>query len=85
MLEVFHVPGVSAGSLALWEPATGALFTGDTLFHDPFPRPATPRAGAVYRQSLARLRGLPVKTVYGGHYGAFDRATMDRLIDRALT
>ena len=84
-LQVLHLPGVSAGSLALFEPASGALFTGDTLFLDPQARPAAARAGAVlYRESLARLRALPFTTVYGGHYGSFDRAAADGLIDRLL-
>ncbi|MEM7221338.1 MAG: MBL fold metallo-hydrolase [Pseudomonadota bacterium] len=82
ILEVLHVPGVSPGHLALWEAATGALFTGDTLFNDPLARPTTLRSGAVYWESLKRLRALPVETVYGGHYGTFDRAVMLEIIDR---
>ncbi len=84
LLEVLHVPGVSPGSLALWESATGSLFTGDTLFRDFQPRAFTPRDDAVFWDSLARLRALPATTVYGGHFGSFDRATMLRLIDQKL-
>jgi glyoxylase-like metal-dependent hydrolase (beta-lactamase superfamily II) len=31
-LEVLHTPGHSPGSVCLWAPSLGAVFTGDTLF-----------------------------------------------------
>ena len=33
-LEVLHVPGHTPGSIALWEAATGLLFSGDTAYVD---------------------------------------------------
>src|ERR1700734_23700 len=52
-IEIIHVPGMTPGSIALWEKATGSLFTSDTLFDDPspelrtkyraIPRPADPQ------------------------------------------
>src|SRR4029077_2577243 len=36
-IEIIHVPGMTPGSIALWEEATGSLFTSDTLFDDPSP------------------------------------------------
>src|SRR5450631_2040440 len=36
-IEIIHVPGMTPGSIALWEKATGSLFTSDTLFDDPAP------------------------------------------------
>ena len=34
-LEVLHIPGRTPGSIALWEPGTGFLFGGESLFVDP--------------------------------------------------
>jgi glyoxylase-like metal-dependent hydrolase (beta-lactamase superfamily II) len=47
--EVLHVPGHTAGSLALWDAADGTLFTGDTaalddpLYAEDEERPSSPR------------------------------------------
>lgn len=80
-LEVMHVPGRSRGSLALWEPETGFLFTGDTLLDDPQDREFPPEDPAGFGRSLARLATLPVAKVFSGHYGSFDRARMLALIE----
>src|SRR5690606_19159317 len=80
-LEVMHVPGRSRGSLALWEPETGFLFTGDTLLDDPQDREFPPEDPTGFGRSLARLATLPVAKVFSGHYGSFDRARMLALIE----
>src|ERR1700735_1389653 len=73
-IEIIHVPGMTPGSIALWENATGSLFTSDTLFDDPSPelrtkyrpisRPPDPNRHAMRVANLTRLSALPVKTVY---------------------
>ena len=78
--EVLHVPGRTGGSIALWESATGYLFTGDTLLDDPLDRDFPPEDPAAFGQSLERLARLPVTRVFAGHYGAFDKARMLDLI-----
>lgn len=80
-LEVFHLPGRSAGGIALWEAKTGSLFTSDMLYdgnHGPAWPPSDPPA---YASSLGRIKKLPVTTVYPGHYGPFDGARMISLIE----
>jgi glyoxylase-like metal-dependent hydrolase (beta-lactamase superfamily II) len=80
-LEVLHVPGRSPGGIALWEAATGSLFTSDMLYdgeHGPAWPPDDPQA---YIASLRRMRDLPVSTVYPGHYGRLDGERMATLID----
>jgi glyoxylase-like metal-dependent hydrolase (beta-lactamase superfamily II) len=89
-VEIIHVPGMTPGSIALWEKATGSLFTSDTLFDDPapelrtkyrpIPRPADPQRRATRVANLKRLRALPVKTVYAGHFGRIRRDRMLELI-----
>ena len=78
--EVLHVPGHTRGSVALWEAASGVLFTGDTLydgtmdFDDP----------AAATNSLRRLRALPARRIHGGHDPSFDGDRMRELIDAEL-
>src|SRR5882672_765723 len=33
--EVLHLPGHSPGSIGLWEPSTGTLFSGDAIYDGP--------------------------------------------------
>ena len=80
-LEVLHVPGRSPGGIALWEAATGSLFTSDMLYdgeHGPAWPPDDP---ASYVDSLLRLQDLPVVRGYPGHYGPFGAKRMMSLID----
>jgi glyoxylase-like metal-dependent hydrolase (beta-lactamase superfamily II) len=93
-IEIIHVPGMTPGSIALWEKATGSLFTSDTLFDDPSPalrtkyRPITmppdPQGRAVRVANLKRLSALPVKTVYAGHFGRIRRNRMLDLISAEI-
>jgi glyoxylase-like metal-dependent hydrolase (beta-lactamase superfamily II) len=83
-LEVLHVPGRSSGGIALWEAATGSLFTSDMLYdgdHGPAWPPDDPQS---YIASLRRMRDLPVLQVYPGHYGRFDGARMMAMIDEQV-
>jgi len=93
-IEIIHVPGMTPGSIALWEKATGSLFTSDTLFDDPTPelrakyRPISgspdPQRGAMRVANLKRLSALPVKTVYAGHFGRIRRNRMLNLISAEI-
>ncbi len=83
-LRVMHVPGRSPGGLALWEQASGCLFTSDMLYdgdHGLAWPPADPDA---YCASLRRFRELPVRRVYPGHYGTLDRKRMIEVIDAEI-
>jgi glyoxylase-like metal-dependent hydrolase (beta-lactamase superfamily II) len=89
-IEILHVPGVTPGSIVLWEKATGSLFTSDTLFDDPAPQlrakyhatiaPPHPEERARRIANLERLSELPVRTVYAGHFGRIGRGRMLELI-----
>jgi glyoxylase-like metal-dependent hydrolase (beta-lactamase superfamily II) len=93
-IEVIHVPGMTPGSIALWEEATGSLFTSDTLFDDPSPAlrakyrrlsaPPDSKGLAVRAANLHRLSELPVKTVYAGHFGRIGRNRMLELISAEI-
>ena len=79
--EVLHVPGHTAGSIALWDAANGLLFTGDTAALDD---PLSTEDEAAFVRSLARLRSLPVELVCAGHSRPFGRQELATLIDDEL-
>jgi glyoxylase-like metal-dependent hydrolase (beta-lactamase superfamily II) len=84
--QVMHLPGVWPDCIGLWEEASGSLFTGDALYDDPVAaRKFRPRDRAAFAASLARLRALPVQTVYPGHFDRFGRARLNELADRIST
>jgi glyoxylase-like metal-dependent hydrolase (beta-lactamase superfamily II) len=79
-LQVLHVPGHTPGSVALWEPARGLLFTGDTLYDGTMGFDDATTAVV----SLRRLRTIPAQRVHGGHDPSFDGDRMRVLIDAEL-
>jgi glyoxylase-like metal-dependent hydrolase (beta-lactamase superfamily II) len=79
--EVLHVPGHTAGSIALWDGAGGMLFTGDTAALDD---PLYAEDERAFVASLERLRELPVELVCAGHSRPFGRDELRSLIDEQL-
>lgn len=71
-LRVLHTPGHSPGSVCLYAPALGTVFSGDTLFHGG--PGATGRSYSDYDTIIAsirgRLLGLPPETVVRTGHGA---------------
>lgn len=82
--EVLHLPGHSPGSIALWEAATGVLFSGDTLYDGPLLDTLYHSDIPDYLASMRRLRALPVRTVHAGHYASFGRQRLTALVDAYL-
>ena len=74
-LRALETPGHTRESLCFWDPAEGALFTGDlvagtgTVVVDD-----QPGALADYISSLERLLGLEPRTIYPGHGPIVDNA-----------
>jgi glyoxylase-like metal-dependent hydrolase (beta-lactamase superfamily II) len=79
--EVLHVPGHSPGSIALWDSAAGLLLSGDAVYDGPLIDDAYHSNRDDYRDTMLRLRALPVRTVHGGHYPSFGRDRYRELID----
>lgn len=84
-LEIMHVPGRSNGGLAIWEEATGSLFTSDMLYDGNHGLAWPPADSEAYCASIRRFRQLPVKCVFPGHYGTMDRNRMIELIDEQIS
>jgi glyoxylase-like metal-dependent hydrolase (beta-lactamase superfamily II) len=78
--EVLHLPGHSPGSIALWEAATGILFSGDVLYDGELLDDVIED----YVVSMERLRELPVRVVHGGHYPSFGGQRYRELVDAYL-
>ncbi|MEM4633767.1 MAG: MBL fold metallo-hydrolase [Candidatus Anstonellaceae archaeon] len=68
ILEFFHTPGHTQGSICVLDKKTGALFSGDTLFADGI-HGRTDLGGDEWEmlQSLKRLKNLPYKLLCPGH------------------
>ncbi len=79
--EILHVPGHTAGSIALWEASSGTLFTGDAFYVDDAMMFEDLEAGMA---SLRRMRDLPVRLVLGGHGPVVDGDRFRAAIDAEL-
>ncbi len=68
-LEVIHTPGHTPGSICLYDPETGDLISGDTVFADgAFGRFDFPDGSrTALTDSLARLSERRVTALYPGH------------------
>ncbi len=69
--EVIHTPGHSPGGIALWEAATGILFSGDIVYDGELIEGSTPQEQTDYHRSMTRLYDLPVRIVHGGHFPSY--------------
>lgn len=69
--EVIHTPGHSPGGIALWEAATGILFSGDIVYDGELIEGTTDAERAQYIASMERLLRLPVRVVHGGHFPSY--------------
>jgi glyoxylase-like metal-dependent hydrolase (beta-lactamase superfamily II) len=68
VLEVIHTPGHSPGGIALFERATGILFSGDIVYDGPLIEGCPGANAADYVRSMRRLLELPVRVTHGGHF-----------------
>ncbi|MCY1484185.1 Hydroxyacylglutathione hydrolase [compost metagenome] len=82
--EVLHLPGHSPGSIALFEEATGTLFSGDVIYDGELLADIPGACLDDYVRSLERLRELPVRVVHAGHEGSFGRAALLEMIATCL-
>lgn len=82
--EVIHIPGHSPGSIGLWEPATGTLFSGDAIYDGPLLDAIAGADPTRYIETMQRLRRLPVNIVHGGHDPSFGRQRLIEQVDQYL-
>ncbi len=82
--EVIHTPGHSPGGIALWEVATGVLFSGDIVYDGELIEGVTAQEQDQYRRSMERLLRLPVRVVHGGHFPSYSGARHKEIITQWL-
>ncbi len=82
--EVIHTPGHSPGGIALFERATGILFSGDIVYDGPLIEGESPEEQAQYIASMERLLRLPVRVVHGGHFASYSGARHREIITNWL-
>jgi len=80
VLEVIHTPGHSPGGIALWEAATGVLFSGDIVYDGPLVEDTYHADPDDYVASMKRLHEIPVRVVHGGHFPSYGRERHRQLI-----
>jgi glyoxylase-like metal-dependent hydrolase (beta-lactamase superfamily II) len=68
VFEVVHTPGHSPGGIALFERATGILFSGDIVYDGPLIEDCPSADAQDYVRSMRRLLDLPVRVMHGGHF-----------------
>ncbi|MBD1549235.1 MBL fold metallo-hydrolase [Roseibium aggregatum] len=82
---VIHTPGHSPGGIALYEKATGILFSGDIIYDGPLIEDTYHSDIGDYIASMTRLLDLPVRLVHGGHFPSFSGERYQNLIRDWLT
>lgn len=80
--QVLHLPGHSPGSISLYEKNTGTLFSGDVIYDGDLFDTVYHSDPQQYKESLARLKEMPVAIVHGGHFDSFGRRKLLALIDK---
>lgn len=79
---VLETPGHSEGSICLYEPETGILISGDTVFTRAYGRTDFPGgSNAVMIDSLKRLSDLDIRELYPGHENTSKNFTGDNIRD----
>ena len=78
--EVVHTPGHSPGGIALWEAATGLLFSGDIVYDGPLIEDTYHSDIDDYIASMRRLLELPVRVVHGGHFPSFSGERLHEIV-----
>lgn len=84
VFEVIHTPGHSPGGIALWEAATGTLFSGDIVYDGPLIEDSYHSDPVDYVESMRRLYDFPVRVVHGGHFPSYDGERHREIIKRWL-
>lgn len=82
--QVLHTPGHSPGGIALFEPATGILFSGDIVYDGPLVEDTYHADAADYLASMRRLLDLKVRVVHGGHFPSFSGERLREMIEAWL-
>lgn len=82
--EVLHLPGHSPGCIALYDPKSKDLFSGDVIYDGELLDELHCSHIPTYIATYERLEKLPVETVYPGHYTIFGQQRYQQIIAEYL-
>ena len=82
--EVMHLPGHSHGCIALYDPHTKDLFSGDVIYDGELLDELHCSHVPTYIATYERLLKLAVETAYPGHYRIFGHERYDQIIGEYL-
>lgn len=82
--RVLHLPGHSPGSIGLFEPGTGALFSGDAIYDGPLLYELPGSDIGAYTATMERLLDLKVTAVHAGHDDSFGGARLREIARKYL-
>jgi glyoxylase-like metal-dependent hydrolase (beta-lactamase superfamily II) len=85
VFKVFHMPGHSPGSIALFEEETGTLFSGDVVYDGDLLDTLYHSDSEQFKTSLRRVQELPLTTIHGGHYPSFGKQRLSEIVDGYLS
>ncbi|UBF26835.1 MBL fold metallo-hydrolase [Kovacikia minuta CCNUW1] len=83
-LEVLHLPGHSPGCIALYDPKSRELFSGDVIYDGELLDELHCSHIPTYLATYDRLQKLPVEAVYPGHYPILGRERYHQIIGEYL-
>lgn len=83
-LEVLHLPGHSPGCIALYDPRSQDLFSGDVIYKGELLDQLHCSHIPTYIATYKRLQQLPVEKVYPGHYGIFGHERYHQILQDYL-
>jgi glyoxylase-like metal-dependent hydrolase (beta-lactamase superfamily II) len=81
---IVHVPGHSPGSIAIFEPRTGIVFSGDALYDGVLYDHLYHSVPKHLEQSLHKLLSLPLNIVHAGHFQSFGKERAKVIVDEYL-
>jgi len=83
-LEVLHLPGHSAGCIALYDHRSQSLFSGDVIYDGELLDELHCSDIPAYCHTYERLQKLPVEMVYPGHYQQFGKEKYQQILGEYL-
>ena len=82
--HIVHVPGHSPGSVAIFEPKTGIILTGDAIYDGILYDHLFHSVPDHLIQSLNKILSLDISVVHAGHFNSFDKARAKVIVDEYL-
>jgi len=82
--RVLHLPGHAPDQIGLLDERDGLFFSGDAVYDDTLLDTMPDSSPADYRETMKRVRALPVRLGLGGHGPGFDRARMFEIAEAYL-